>query len=161
MPVRDFYDKIRKSAELLGYGNNVLINQFLRGLNDDCAIKAERIGAEQDIEELVGLFERVKKRKAELRLGRERQENICYQRDRQIIPEQLLPVNQEPVILKPVQHHAITQGEMNRLLQQQAETFQSQIHQLQESLKTRDIKPVYRPKPKPKPQYHDDWELYA
>ncbi|GBB86294.1 hypothetical protein RclHR1_12720001, partial [Rhizophagus clarus] len=46
--------------------------------------------------------------------------------------------SQEPVILKPVQHHAVTQGEMNHLLQQQAETFQSQIRQLQESLKARD-----------------------
>ncbi|GBB96572.1 hypothetical protein RclHR1_27880004 [Rhizophagus clarus] len=161
MPVRDFYDKVRRSAELLGYGNDVLVNQFLRGLNDDCAIEAERIGAERDIEELVGLLERVEKRKAELRLGKERRENIQYQRDRQIIPEQLPPVSQEPVILKPVQHHAVTQGEMSRLLQQQAEGFQSQIRQLQESLKARDVKPVYRPKPKPKPQYHDDWELYA
>ncbi|GET00692.1 hypothetical protein RCL_jg29027.t1 [Rhizophagus clarus] len=158
MPVRDFYDKVRRSAELLGYGNDVLVNQFLRGLNDDCAIEAERIGAERDIEELVGLLKRVEKRKAELRLGRERRENIQYQRDRQIIPEQLPPVSQEPVILKPVQHHAVTQGEMNHLLQQQAETFQFQIHQLQESLKARDVKPVYRPKPKPTPRYHDDWD---
>ncbi|GBC02714.1 hypothetical protein RclHR1_04780001 [Rhizophagus clarus] len=160
MPVRDFYDKVRRSAELLGYGNDVLVNQFLRGLNDDCAIEAERIGAERDIEELVGLLERVEKRKAELRLGRERRENIQYQRDRQIIPEQLPPVSQEPVILKPVQNHAVTQGEMSRLLQQQAEGFQSQIRQLQESLKARDVKPVYRPKPKPKPQYQDDWGFY-
>ncbi|GBC00453.1 hypothetical protein RclHR1_38600001 [Rhizophagus clarus] len=165
MPVRDFYDKVRRSAELLGYGNDVLVNQFLRGLNDDCSIEAERIGAERDIEELVSLLERVEKRKAELRIGRERQENIRYQRDRQIILEQLPPVSQEPVILKPVQHHAVTQGEMNHLLQQQAKTFQSQIRQLQDSLKARDVKPVYRPKPRPKPkskpQYCDDWELYA
>ncbi|GBB93000.1 hypothetical protein RclHR1_20990004 [Rhizophagus clarus] len=85
-----------RSAELLGYGNDVLVNQFLRGLNNDCAIEAERIGAERDIEELVGLLERIEKRKAELRLGKERQENIQYQRDRQIIPEQLPPVSQEP-----------------------------------------------------------------
>ncbi|GBC00455.1 hypothetical protein RclHR1_38620001 [Rhizophagus clarus] len=159
MPVRDFYNKVRRSAELLGYGNDVLVNQFLRGLNDDCAIEAERIDAERDIEELVDLLERVKKRKAELCLGKERRENIQYQRDRQIIPEQLPPVSQEPIILKPVQHHAVTQGEMSRLLQQQAEGFQSQIRQLQESLKARDVKPVYRPKPKPR--YHDDWELYV
>ncbi|GBC07216.1 hypothetical protein RclHR1_07310008 [Rhizophagus clarus] len=126
MPVRDFYNKVRRSAELLGYGNDVLVNQFLRGLNDNCAIEAERIVAERDIEELVGLFEQVEKRKAELHLGREIQENIRYQRDRQIIPEQLPPVSQEP-----------------------------------ESLKTRDVKSVYRPKPKPKPRYHDDWEVYA
>ncbi|GBC01616.1 hypothetical protein RclHR1_42610001, partial [Rhizophagus clarus] len=67
--------------------------------------------------------------------------------------------SQEPVILKPVQHHAVTQEEMSRLLQQQAGTFQSQIRQLQESLKALDVKPVYRLKPKPKPQYRDDWEL--
>ncbi|GBB99184.1 hypothetical protein RclHR1_03440017 [Rhizophagus clarus] len=83
--------RFRRSAEPLGYGNNVLVNQFLRGLNDDCAIEAERIGAERDIKELVGFLKRVKKRKAKLRLGRKRQENICYQRDRQIIPEQLPP----------------------------------------------------------------------
>ncbi|GBC00015.1 hypothetical protein RclHR1_37080001, partial [Rhizophagus clarus] len=100
MPVRDFYDKVRRSVELLGYGNDILVNQFLRGLNDDCAIEAERIGAERNIEELVGLLERVEKRKAELRLGRERQKNICYQRDRQIILEQLPPVSQEPESLK-------------------------------------------------------------
>jgi hypothetical protein len=130
MPVRDFYDKVRRGAELLGYGNDIIVNQFLRGLNEECAIEAERIGTERDIEELVGLLERVEKRKAELRRGRERQENVRYQLDRQIIPEQLPPVGQEPVILKPVQKHAVTQEEMGRLLQQQADTFQSQIRQL-------------------------------
>ncbi|GBC00479.1 hypothetical protein RclHR1_38700001, partial [Rhizophagus clarus] len=64
--------------------------------------------------------------------------------------------SQEPVILKPVQHHIVTQGEMSRLLQQQAETFQSQIRQLQESLKARDVKPVYRPKPKLRYYYNND-----
>jgi hypothetical protein len=156
MPVRDFYDKVRRGAELLGYGNDITVNQFLRGLNEDSAIEAERIGTERDIEDLVTLLERVEKRKTELRLGRERQENERYQRDRRIVPEQLPPVSQEPVILKPVQHHAITQGEMGRLLQQQAETFQSQIRQLQESLKARDKKPV-KPAPRyPEPEYPDD-----
>ncbi|GBB92570.1 hypothetical protein RclHR1_20240008 [Rhizophagus clarus] len=91
----------------LRFGNLFQKNMpFLRGLNDECAIEAERIGTERDIEEL---------------------------RDRQIIPKQLPPVGQEPVILKLVQHHTITQEEMSRLLQQQAETFQSQIRQLQEN----------------------------
>jgi hypothetical protein len=141
MPVRDFYDKVRRGAELLGYGNDIIVNQFLRGLNEENAIEAERIGPERNIEELVGLLERVETRKAELRRGKERRENIQYQQDRQIIPEQLPPVGQEPVILKPVQKHAVTQEEMGRLLQQQAETFQSQIRQLQEGLKARDSKP--------------------
>ena len=157
MPVRDFYDKVRRGAELLGYGNDIIVNQFLRGLDEECAIEAERLGAERDIEELVGLLERVEKRKAELRRGRERQENIRVQMDRQIIPEQLPPVGQDPVILKPVQKHAVTQEEMGRLLQQQAETFHSQIRQLQESLKARD--PAHRRPPvhkrPPQYRYHD------
>ena len=42
---------------------------------------------------------------------------------------------------------------MGRLLQQQAETFQSQIRQLQESLKARDLKPV---KTVPQYRYHNE-----
>ena len=110
-------------------------------MNEENAIEAERIGPERNIEELVGLLEQVETRKAELRRGKERRENIQYQQDRQIIPEQLPPVGQKPVILKPVQKHAVTQEEMGRLLQQQAETFQSQIRQLQKGLKARDSKP--------------------
>jgi hypothetical protein len=161
MPVRDFYDKVRRGAELLGYGNDIIVNQFLRGLNEENAIEAERIGPERNIEELVGLLERVETRKAELRRGKERRENIQYQQDHQIIPEQLPPVGQEPVILKPVQKHAVTQEEMGRLLQQQAETFQSQIRQLQEGLKARDSKPkpvrrAVRYEYIPEPDYPDD-----
>jgi hypothetical protein len=148
MPIRDFYEKVQRGATLLGYGNEIIVNQFLRGMNEENAIEAERIGTERDIEELVTLLERVEKRKAELRRGKERRENVQYHRDRQIIPEQLPPVGQEPVILKPVQKHAVTQEEMGRLLQQQAETFQSQIRQLQESLKARDSKPIKRPAPR-------------
>ncbi|GBB98473.1 hypothetical protein RclHR1_32390002 [Rhizophagus clarus] len=71
--MRNEFPTQQNTRRQLRFGNLFQeINQFLRGLNDDCAIEAERIGAERDIEEL-------------------------------------------------------------------------------ESLKARDVKPVYRPKPKPKP----------
>ncbi|GET03956.1 hypothetical protein RCL_jg24287.t1 [Rhizophagus clarus] len=63
----------RRDAELLDYNNDIVVNQFLRGLNKDCIIEAERICIECNIENL---------------------------RDRQIIPKQLPLVGQEPVILK-------------------------------------------------------------
>ncbi|GBB93772.1 hypothetical protein RclHR1_22290003 [Rhizophagus clarus] len=43
MPVRNFYNKVRRDAELLDYNNDIVVNQFLRGLNKDCIIEAERI----------------------------------------------------------------------------------------------------------------------
>ena len=45
-PVREFYESVKRGATLLGYGGDIIINQFLRGLNDENAIEAERIGPE-------------------------------------------------------------------------------------------------------------------
>ncbi|GBB83556.1 hypothetical protein RclHR1_10250007 [Rhizophagus clarus] len=61
MLVQDFYDKVRRDTELLSYGND-------RGLNNNSAIEAERIGIERDIKKLVTLLKQVEK-KAELHLG--------------------------------------------------------------------------------------------
>jgi hypothetical protein len=62
----------------LNYSPEIVSNQFLRGLNDECSIEAERIGPERPINELVDLLERVEKRKEELRYSRIRQESLQY-----------------------------------------------------------------------------------
>jgi hypothetical protein len=48
LPVRDFYEKVRKNGALLNYGPEIVSNQFLRGLNDECSIEAERIGPKRN-----------------------------------------------------------------------------------------------------------------
>jgi hypothetical protein len=82
----------------LNYGPEIVSNQFLRGLNNECSIKAERIGPEQPINELVDLLKRVEKRKEELHYGRTRQESLQYNRDKNLD----VTTPQELVILKPV-----------------------------------------------------------
>ena len=159
MPVRKFYDKIRRSATLLGYGNDIIINQFLRGLNDENAIEAERIGVERNIDELVTLLERVENRKKELRLGKNKQVSIRNAQN-QYIDDLSRPVTtpQEPVILKPVTQHGISREDMDRLLNSQAETFQKQIRQLQHGLqsKRQKIPPVAKPITR-RPRYDNDY----
>jgi hypothetical protein len=159
LPVRDFYEKVRKNGALLEYGPEIVSNQFLRGLNDECSIEAERIGPERPINELVDLLERVEKRKEELRYGRTRQETLQYNRDKNL--DVVTP--QEPVVLKPVKQHGISREEMDTLLKKQAEIFQTQIQDLQKNIRQRPIyKPpvITRPRPQPKPQrqpdYYDD-----
>jgi hypothetical protein len=119
LPVRDFYEKVRKNGALLNYGPEIVFNQFLRGLNDECSIEAERIGPERPINELVDLLERVEKRKEELRYGRTRQESLQYNRDKNFD----VTTPQEPVILKPVKQYGISREEMDTLLKKQAEIF--------------------------------------
>jgi hypothetical protein len=145
----------------LNYSPEIVSNQFLRGLNDECSIEAERIGPERPINELVDLLERVEKRKEKLRYGRTRQESLQYNRNKNLD----VTTPQEPVILKPVKQHGISRKEMDTLLKKQAEIFQMQIQELQKNIRQRPIqKPpvVTRPRPQPKPQqkpqyrYEDD-----
>jgi hypothetical protein len=161
LPVRDFYEKVRKNGALLNYGPEIVFNQFLRGLNDQCSIEAERIGPERPINKLVDLLERVEKRKEELRYGRTRQESLQYNQDKNLD----VTIPQEPVILKPVKQHGISREEMDTLLKKQAEIFQTQIQELQKKIRQCPIqKPpvVAQPRPQPKPQqrpqyrYEDD-----
>jgi hypothetical protein len=119
LPVRDFYEKVRKNGALLNYGPEIVSNQFLRGLNDECSIEAERIGSERPINELVDLLERVEKRKKELRYSRTRQESLQYNRNKNLD----VTTSQEPVILKPVKQHGISREEIDTLLKKQAEIF--------------------------------------
>jgi hypothetical protein len=123
LPVRDFYEKVRKNGALLNYGPEIVSNQFLRGLNDEYSIEAERISSERPINELVDLLERVEKRKKELHYDRTRQESLQYNQDKNLD----ITTPQKPVILKPVKQHRISREEMDTLLKKQAEIFQTQI----------------------------------
>jgi hypothetical protein len=164
LPIQDFYEKVRKNGALLNYSPEIVSNQFLRGLNDECSIEAERIGLEWPINKLVDLLERVEKRKEELRYGRTRQESLQYNQDKNLD----VTTPQEPVILKSVKQHRISHEEMNTLLKKQAGIFQMQIQELQKNMRQHPIqKPpvIARPRPQPKsqlrPQYRyedDDYE---
>jgi hypothetical protein len=135
LPVRDFYEKVRKNDALLNYGPEIVSNQFLRGLNDECSIEAERIGPERPINELVDLLERVEKRKEELCYGKTRQESLQYNQDKNLD----VTTPQEPVILKPVKQHGISREKMDTLFKKQAEIFQTQIQELQKNMRQRPI----------------------
>jgi hypothetical protein len=138
LPVRDYYDKVCRAGQLLGFTNEVIEDQFFRGLSADNIIEIERIGSEKPAKDLVDILERVEKRKAEMHLGltnrRAREEHLL-----KVEPIQKPSVtHQEPVEIKPVTSHAITQDMLNKLLLQHTENltknFQSQMQSLQEKI---------------------------
>jgi len=147
--VRDFYTSVRKNGHLLAFDNQVIRNQFLRGLSPKNVVEVERLGIDRPLDELVNALERVEKSKDEMHRGQKYQEA-----HRRLKQTKALQSVQEPVILKPVDQHGITQEEMDQMLKKQAETFQAQIWELQKSFRQQ---PVYKPpvQPvRPKPQRH-------
>ena len=128
MPIREFYDKIRRGATLLGFGNDIIVNQFLRGLSPDNILEVERIGTERDIVDLVNMLERIEKRKAEMHLGLAKREAMVSQLSPTTTP-------QEPVILKPITQHAVTREQMDQLLKAQAEHLTTMFQTQNEALK--------------------------
>ena len=68
--VQDYYRKVTKYGRMLGFQNNVVEDQFLRGLSPDNMLELDRlVGADRPIAEVIDAFERIERRKAEMRLG--------------------------------------------------------------------------------------------
>jgi hypothetical protein len=141
-PIRDYYDKVKRSGELLNFGNEVITDQFFRGLSPDNIIEIERIGIDKPMGELVDILERVERRKAEMLLGLSKRNTQQEIQRRDILPIQMPPVTQqEPTIMKPVTE-GFSQEQLEQLLKSQAEnltrSFQSQIDALQSNLSVPD-----------------------
>ena len=54
---------------MLGFQNNIVENQFLRGLLPNNMLEVDRIDANRLLEEIVDALEKIEKRKVEIRLG--------------------------------------------------------------------------------------------
>jgi hypothetical protein len=159
--VRDFYTSVRKNGHLLGFDNQVIRNQFLRGLSPENVVEVQRLGADRPLDELVNALEGVEKSKEEMYRGQKYQEAHRRLKQTQVQQAVNLQTPQEPVILKPVTQHGITQEEMDQMLKKQADTFQAQIWELQKSLRQRPVQkpPVIKKSPTRRVIYddgHDD-----
>ena len=153
--IRDFYRKVVKYGRMLGFQDNVVEDQFLRGLLPDNGLELDRlVGTDRPIAEVVDALERIEKRKAEMRLGltnRNAQQEIIQ---KSVTPIQVPPVSaQEPVITKQVAPHELSHEQLNHLLKEQAEnltnTFKAQIQALQDRIEIRQqpVQPAPRPHP--------------
>lgn len=98
--VRDYYRKVTKYGRMLGFQNNVVEDQFLRGLSPDNMLEVDRIGANRPLGEIVDALEKIEKRKAEMRLGltnRSTQQEII---SKTITPVQVPPVSAQELLLQ-------------------------------------------------------------
>src|SRR6185437_6505460 len=161
--VQNYYRKVTKYGRMLGFQNNVVEDQFLRGLLPDNMLELDRlVGADRPIAEVVDTLERIERRKAEMRLGltnRSTQQEIIQ---KSVIPIQVPPVSaQEPVITKQVAPHELSHEQLNRLLKKQAEnltnTFKAQIQALQDKI-SQQSQPAPRPERQKPPVPPKNWE---
>ncbi|CAB4405717.1 unnamed protein product [Rhizophagus irregularis] len=72
--VRNFYTSVRKNGHLLAFDNQVIRNQFLRGLSPKNVVEVERLGIDRPLDELVNALERVEKSKDEMYRGQQYQD---------------------------------------------------------------------------------------
>ena len=171
--VRDYYNKVTKYGRLLGFQNNVVEDQFFRGLSPDNMLEVDRIGADRPINDIIDALEKIEKRKSEMRLGLSNKSAQQAILQKTVTPIQVPPVSaQEPVITKPVAPYELSHEQLNRLLKEQAEnltsTFKAQIQALQDKIAQQStpvqVQPV-QTKPSRPPvsykklrQYHEDAE---
>ncbi|PKY59353.1 hypothetical protein RhiirA4_430344 [Rhizophagus irregularis] len=118
LPIRDFYEQVRHSGQLLGFGREVIAHQFYRGLNEENTLEAQRSRDDRDVEQLVDNLERLERTKAEM--GALSRRKTSYYLD----PPKETKTPQEPVTLQ-------TSADVEQLLKQQADVFQKQIRDLQ------------------------------
>ncbi|CAG8600532.1 10880_t:CDS:1 [Paraglomus occultum] len=146
-PVDVFYRKVQRSGRLLNFSDDVIENQFFRGLSPENMLEADRIGPNKPFNELVDALKRVEKRKAEMRLGlsnRNTRKAIIQEKHSSdspthtITPVQIPPVSQqEPIILKPATS-GITQEQIDQILKAHTEkimqNFQNQLQAFQKEI---------------------------
>jgi hypothetical protein len=167
LPIRDYYYKVDRASRLLNFPQEVRDNQFFRGLSSENVIEAERAGIGRPVSELVDIIERIEMRKDETRSSLYDRKDE-HTRHRKIVePVERPPVSsQEPITIKPVTSHAITQDMLNNLLQQHTKNitenltnnFQTQIQALQDNKVTRPSAKV--PPPVPPKNYEQMHSFY-
>jgi hypothetical protein len=126
LPIRDYYEQVRHSGQLLGFGREIVAHQFYRGLNEENTLEAQRFRDNRDVEQLVDDLERLEQTKAEM--GALSRRKTSYYLD----PPKETKTPQEPVTLQ-------ASTGVEQLLKQQAEFFQKQIQDLQKSIQQRPI----------------------
>ena len=167
LPIKEYHEKLERSAQLLGFGDEIVRDQFYRGLNPDNILEAERIGIERPMDDLVSILDRVEKRKAEMHLGlakRKAQEDYY---NKSVTPIKAPPVSQQDAMeIKPITQHAITQDMLDKLLNQHTATltknFQAQLQTLQDTVSQQSQKKAPPPiPPKDHRRIHEFYEDHA
>ncbi|GBC50741.1 hypothetical protein GLOIN_2v1790588 [Rhizophagus irregularis DAOM 181602=DAOM 197198] len=152
-PVDVFYRTVKRAGKLLKLTDDLIIDQFFRGLSADNIFEAERF-SNLNPDDLVKHLRNLERRRAEMRLGLQ-DRNRRLQADYSDVTQPPLG-KQEPVVLTS-KSSGVTQEQLQELLKAQAEeltkNFQVQFKQLQ----ARPVRnpPVYRQQIKPvrpKPQ---------
>ncbi|GBC40703.2 hypothetical protein GLOIN_2v1790588 [Rhizophagus irregularis DAOM 181602=DAOM 197198] len=153
VPVDAFYRTVKRAGKLLKLTDDLIIDQFFRGLLADNIFEAERF-SNLNPDDLVKHLRNLERRRAEMRLGLQ-DRNRRLQADYSDVTQPPLG-KQEPVVLTS-KSSGVTQEQLQELLKAQAEeltkNFQVQFKQLQ----ARPVRnpPVYRQQIKPvrpKPQ---------
>ncbi|CAB4445261.1 unnamed protein product [Rhizophagus irregularis] len=147
-PVDAFYRTVKRAGKLLKLTDDLIIEQFFRGLSADNIFEADRFH-NLNPDDLVKHLRNFERRRAEMRLGLQ-DRNRRLQADYSEVTQPPLG-NQEPVVLKS-KSSGITQEQLQELLKAQAEeltkNFQAQFRQLQARPDHQD------------PDYDDGYEDY-
>ncbi|GET51544.1 hypothetical protein GLOIN_2v1790588 [Rhizophagus irregularis DAOM 181602=DAOM 197198] len=130
-PVDAFYRTVKRAGKLLKLTNDLIIDQFFRGLSADNIFEAERFH-NLNSDDLVKHLRNLEQRRAEMRLGLQ-DRNRRLQADYSDVTQPPLG-KQEPVVLTS-KSSGVTQEQLQELLKAQAEeltkNFQVQFKQLQ------------------------------
>ncbi|GET57170.1 hypothetical protein GLOIN_2v1790588 [Rhizophagus irregularis DAOM 181602=DAOM 197198] len=130
-PVDAFYRTVKRAGKLLKLTDDLIIDQFFRGLSADNIFEAERF-SNLNPDDLVKHLRNLERRRAEMRLGLQ-DRNRRLQADYSDVTQPPLG-KQEPVVLTS-KSSGVTQEQLQELLKAQAEeltkNFQVQFKQLQ------------------------------
>jgi hypothetical protein len=133
-PVDAFYRTVKRAGKLLKLTDDLIIDQFFRGLSADNIFEAERFH-NLNPDDLVKHLRNLERRRAEMRLGLQ-DRNRRLRADYSDVTQPPLG-NQEPVVLKS-KSSEISQEQLDKLLKAQAEnltkSFQAQIQELQKNI---------------------------
>ena len=133
-PVDVFYRTVKRAGKLLKLTDNLIIDQFFRGLSADNIFEAERFH-NLNPDDLVKHLKNIERRRAEMRLGLQ-DRNRRLRADYSDVTQPPLG-NQEPVVLTS-KSSEISQEQLDKLLKAQAEnltkSFQAQIQELQKNI---------------------------
>ncbi|GET64919.1 hypothetical protein GLOIN_2v1790588 [Rhizophagus irregularis DAOM 181602=DAOM 197198] len=131
VPVDAFYRTVKRAGKLLKLTDDLIIDQFFRGLLADNIFEAERF-SNLNPDDLVKHLRNLERRRAEMRLGLQ-DRNRRLQADYSDVTQPPLG-KQEPVVLTS-KSSGVTQEQLQELLKAQAEeltkNFQVQFKQLQ------------------------------
>ncbi|GET50948.1 hypothetical protein GLOIN_2v1790588 [Rhizophagus irregularis DAOM 181602=DAOM 197198] len=130
-PVDAFYRTVKRAGKLLKLTDDLIIDQFFRGLSADNIFEAERF-SNLNPDDLVKHLRNLERRRAEMRLGLQ-DRNRRLRADYSDVTQPPLG-KQEPVVLTS-KSSGVTQEQLQELLKAQAEeltkNFQVQFKQLQ------------------------------